>query len=171
MTGDFSFIEENMDIYCEYMDHISGQILRNEENLPDKQVFSGDISKPSLYIHWLCVIYRGFKDIYGHLVDSLPDRAEKYSMPLKLFEESLNKKIYDSLIEIDKDTIFIPHTLSEDDTTWFDPITQTRIGSYWNLCIHLCAYFWYNSLWFICCFKKIQLHEKLRNMAFRSASF
>lgn len=135
ITGDFSFIEENKETYFEYLDYLEVQILKNPDNLPDRQVFSGDISEPSLYVHWLCVIYRGFKDMYHLFLDYYPQRTKKYGEAFKAFEKSLFKRIRESIIEIDKDTAFIPHTLSENDMGFFDPITKTRIGSYWNLCI------------------------------------
>lgn len=136
LFDDISFVIQNKEHYYRYLDSISDQITKNNDDLLDREVFSGDISEPALYTHSLCVVYRGYHDVIKRLIECGEEKAKQYLGTLDSFKKALYEKIHSSVINIDQDTAFLPHELSGSVNTWFDPITGTRLGSYWNLCIH-----------------------------------
>ncbi len=136
MTRDTSLVEKNIQKYEQMIENIKEQIDQSDIGLLSKQHFSGDISDPSYYFHHQAVVWKGLNDM-AFVFDSMGEKklntiCLEYASKLK---DALTKAVEKSEVELEDGTLFIPSELLGNQTKVFDPITETRHGSYWNLCI------------------------------------
>lgn len=135
LHNDYSFILEHREAYYKILDILCAQINKNENHLLNPEAPCGDLNEPALYTPTLCVAWRGMTDVVQILMECNDKKAHSYLAPLRLFTEALKKGIDESVIEIDDDTVFLPKNLYPENRGWFDPITDTKLGTYWNLTI------------------------------------
>ena len=144
-THDDSFIRDHIDIYRSYMRDFQQQMDADPYGLLTPQRFSGDIPQPGHYVFHLAPVWRGLRDM-GRLLERMgyeQDGVEFMAAADKL-HANLTTAVTVSQRRLSDGTLFVPAHLYQPETVVFDPVCETRLGSYWNLCISyaLCTGFW-----------------------------
>ncbi|HHW32279.1 MAG TPA: hypothetical protein GXX20_11525 [Clostridiaceae bacterium] len=134
LTKDASLINANKNTLVSYMQDMKEQITADPYNLLEKQRYSGDIPDYDYNFHHQAVAWRGMRDlseIFRILGDN--DLYETYSAEANILKTALLNAVDQSKAELEDGAIFVPTRLLNTNAQPYDPITETRIGSYWNL--------------------------------------
>jgi hypothetical protein len=144
-TRDDAFIRERVDIYRSYMRDFQNQMAADSYGLLTPQRFSGDIPTALHYIHHQAPAWRGMRDM-AHLLGKLgyAQDAAEFGGSAKKLHANLTKAMKDAQRRLPDGSLFVPTELCRPETTVFDPVCDTKLGSYWNLCMSyaLCTGFW-----------------------------
>lgn len=144
ITRDPTLIRKHTTTYVKYLDRFKEQMQDDPHGLLRKERFSGDIPEPSYCIFHQAVCWRGIRDltrVWKILGETeLHDRYAPLAAQLKT---TLLKAVEQSSRRMADGSLFVHYSLLEPADP-FDPITETRLGSYWNLCM---PYAFASGLW------------------------
>lgn len=133
LTEDRAFINSQKKRYDEFIHEMSKQMGQDQNGLLKKEPYSGDIATAGYYLHQQAVCWRGLRDM-ARVYQKLGYSAESeacFDVASRL-RKSLNAAIAKSQTEMDDGTLFVPTELLSDRRP-YDPVTQTKLGTYWNL--------------------------------------
>ncbi|MBB4664073.1 hypothetical protein [Conexibacter arvalis] len=132
LTGDTAFIRANTPTYASLMDTMASQLAADPNGILPREGASGDITASLYGTHAQAVGWRGMRDmaLVWRLIGESA-LAARYEPIAESFRRSLRAAIDSSKRSVGSAT-FVPHDLLGGHVA-FDPITATRIGSYWNL--------------------------------------
>ncbi|MEW5980540.1 MAG: hypothetical protein AB1898_32545 [Acidobacteriota bacterium] len=133
LTRDRSFIEANKRSYDFYLEEMSKEIAEDPNGLLKKEPYSGDISAAGYYLHQQAVCWRGMRDM-AMLYRELGYRSEgdRYWKLAQRFKRAMDTAVGKSQSELSDGTLFVPTELLSD-VLPYDPVTATKLGTYWNL--------------------------------------
>lgn len=132
LTGDTAFIRANTTTYASLMDTMATQIAADPNGILPKEFEGGDIPTRIYGTHTQTVGWRGMRDMA--LVWSLIGEtalATRYQPIAETFRRNLVAAINSSKVAVGSAS-FVPHDLLSGELP-FDPVTATKVGSYWNL--------------------------------------
>ena len=132
LTGDTAFIRANTTTYAGLMDTMATQIAADPNGILPKEYEGGDIPTRIYGTHTQTVGWRGMRDMA--LVWSLIGEtalAARYQPIAETFRRNLVAAINSSKVAVGSAS-FVPHDLLSGELP-FDPVTATKVGSYWNL--------------------------------------
>jgi hypothetical protein len=135
LGGDAAFVRRHTPAYAAYARDFAARRAANPDGLLDRQRYSSDVTEPVYGLHHQARAWRGLRDmasVWG-LVGS--DRlADRYRTEARSFAKALRAAIARSATRVSSSETFVPVSLLADPPVepW-DPVTATRLGSYWNL--------------------------------------
>ncbi|MHB8994353.1 MAG: LamG domain-containing protein [Armatimonadota bacterium] len=135
LTRDADFINRNTAQYRQMCQALAEQMAKDPHGLLEKQRHCGDIPEAGYCTFHLMVCWRGMRDmaqvwkLTGHSAES--QETEATAARLK---SAIQKALDKSVAWLPDGSLFVPNTLLDQHTP-FEPITATRLGSYWNLCM------------------------------------
>lgn len=144
LTRDRNFITKHLDAYVAICEALRAQIEADPNGLLLKQRHCGDIPTVAYTVFHQAVCWRGLRDmatVFGKI--GRQDLHEQYAPLAARFRASLLDATMRCATELPGGELFIPSMLFNDDPV-YTPITETRIGSYWNLCM---PYAFSSGLW------------------------
>jgi hypothetical protein len=132
VTHDGKLVRDTRDLWQPEIDHIVNSLDPKSGLLP-REKYCSDIDTPVISINANANCWRGLRDM-GLVLADLGEKEEAEKLAkiaadyrktiLAIIEKSLDRHV---------DPPFLPIALGEEDV--HDPITATRLGSYWNLVI------------------------------------
>lgn len=130
ITRDDAFIRATEPKWKQAADFIVAN--RDQNGLALKDRFAGDIDRPVYGLHSNAACWRGLRDIAMVLADmGRGDEANRYAVVADAYQKAILKAVEHSERR-DTTPPFIPIALFENDEP-YDPLTATRLGSYYNL--------------------------------------
>jgi hypothetical protein len=137
LSGDGAFIRRHTRDYAALAAALAARRAANRDGsgLLDRQRYGSDIHEPVLGLHQQTRAWRGLRDmsfVWGLLGS---DRlASRYRAEARSLAKALRTAIARSAVEVSPVETFVPVALLADprEAPW-DPVTATRLGSYWNL--------------------------------------
>ncbi len=133
LTEDRTFIDSHKKQYDEFIQEMSKQMGEDPNGLLKKEPYSGDIATAGYYLHQQAVCWRGLRDMarvyqkLGYATD-----GEACFDAASRLRKSLNVAIAKSRAEMGDGTLFVPTDMLSDQRP-YDPVTQTKLGTYWNM--------------------------------------
>jgi hypothetical protein len=132
VTRDAELVRETRDLWQPEIDHIVNSIDPKTGLLP-REKYCSDIDTPVISINANAICWRGLRDMGLVLADmGEKEEAEKLQKTAADFRETIIATI-EKALDRSVDPPFLPIALGEEEA--HDPITGTRLGSYWNLVI------------------------------------
>jgi hypothetical protein len=145
LSRDDDFIAEHAAQYEEIIEELHRQMQVDPHGLLKKQVHCGDIPTVSYCTFHQSVCWRGLRDMARiWTLTGRRERGAEFEVMAASLRDALLKAVSASEQRLPDKCLFIPSMLLEDDNTLYSPITETRIGSYWNLCM---PYAFATGLW------------------------
>ena len=136
LTRDSAFIGANTDEYVSICGALAQQIESDPNGLLHKQRQCGDIADVGYFTWHQAVCWRGLRDMAEvWRAVGRDDLAQKFRPVADRFREALLRAIEQSQSKLPDGSLFIPRRLLEPTPEVFDPVTDTKLGSYWNLCM------------------------------------
>ncbi|MBT3375588.1 MAG: LamG domain-containing protein [Lentisphaerae bacterium] len=135
LTGDAEFIRTNAAAHLGMVQRLAEQVAGDPRGLLEPQRMCGDQSYRSYAVFHLTVCWRGMRDL-RHIWQELGMEetvAACGSADVRL-RRALDVAIRENTTVLPDGSVFIPNRLYEKIPV-FSPITATRDGSYWNLCM------------------------------------
>ncbi len=145
LTRDAAFIEEHAEYYASLCDELKTQMEADPNGLLERQRHCGDIAEVSYCTFHQAVCWRGLRDMAD--VWKLVGRADlhaRYAPVAANLKHALYSAIAQSQQTLPDNTLFVPSMLLEEEQEIYDPVTATRMGGYWNLCM---PYAFASGLW------------------------
>ncbi len=136
MTGDREIIDKYREKYVNYMAEYQTQMnTPGYDGVLKKEDFSFDISTQLIYLHHQTPSWRGMRDM-SFLLNSFGDtEGGKYLMVADTLKSRLTNFLNKSTTVLPDGSIFIPTEVGTGKKSEpYSAITETRWGSYWNLC-------------------------------------
>jgi len=136
LTRDRAFIEENTDKYAGICDALLRQMDKDPNGLLEKQRHCGDIPDIAYCTFHQTVCWRGLRDmaeVWG--LTGRQDLREKYRAAADKLRDAITHALEKSQSTLSDGTLFVPSILLDNKKEVYDPVTKTRMGSYWNLCM------------------------------------
>jgi hypothetical protein len=132
VTHDAELIRETRDLWQREVDHIVKSRDKTTGLLP-REKYCSDIETPVISINANANCWRGLRDM-AIVLKEVGDieQAEKLQKIAADYREDILATI-DQAIDRSVDPPFLPIALGEESV--HDPITATRLGSYWNLVV------------------------------------
>lgn len=133
LTRDSGFIEEHTAAYVALCEEFRRQMAEDEYGLLLKQRQCGDIPEVAHYIFHQTVGWQGLRDMAE--VWKAVGRQELYDQYRPLADElkaRIDAGMAGAVSEMDNGSLFVPRALHTGEQP-YDAITETRVGSYWNL--------------------------------------
>ncbi len=145
LTRDQAFIQAHTAEYRTFCEELKQQIAEDPHGILKKQRHCGDISTQAYCTFHQAVSWRGMRDM-AEVWKATGEAAlgQEYGALAASFREALLKASASSSKTLPDGTLFVPSMLLEEKEPVYDPITETRIGSYWNLCM---PYAFASGLW------------------------
>jgi hypothetical protein len=137
LTGDAAFIREHSPTYVRYARDFATRRAANPDGsgLLDAQRYSSDLTEAVYGLHHQSRAWRGLRDmayVWGLVGSNW--LATKYRAEARSFGSSLRAAIVGSATVVSDRETFVPVSLlAEPREAPWDPVTETREGSYWNL--------------------------------------
>jgi len=133
-TRDDAFVREHAETYRTFMRDFQQQMANDPRGLLTPQRFSGDIPEAEYNTFHLAHAWRGMRDMarifarldYAQDAAEFEPAAEKLRVNLTTAVTASQRRLLDG-------TLFLPWHLYQPETTIYDPVCATRLGSYWNL--------------------------------------
>jgi hypothetical protein len=135
LTGDRSFIEEHSPVYAQLCQGLAEQVASDPHGLLHKQRHCGDIPAKSYCTFHQTVCWRGLRDlaeIWRRC--GREEEANRFAPVAASLRTAIRKAVEAGSTRLPDGSLFVPTVLYER-TPVFSPITATRLGSYWNLCM------------------------------------
>jgi hypothetical protein len=134
-SGDASFLRKHTPTYAGYARDFASRRAMNPAGLLDRQRYSGDIGEHVYGFQHQSRAWRGLRDM-GY-VWGLVGRhrlAERYRAEARSFARDVRAAIAASSTKVSRRETFVPAALlaTPREALW-DPVTATRLGSYWNV--------------------------------------
>lgn len=132
LTKDKAFVENNRPYFNDWLEKTYLRMQSDPHHLPGKSP-QGDIKEQRYYTYAFTCIWRGLMDM-GYVYSKLGyPEAERFIQVADELREAFLREYNKAKVEMADGTIFYPNVLVEDVPQPYDPITATRLGSYWNL--------------------------------------
>lgn len=136
LTRDNNFIQANTGEYVEMCDALAVQIETDPNGMLHKQRQCGDIADVGYFPWHQTVCWRGLRDVAEvWRACGRDDLANKYRPIAERLQDAIANAVEKSQTTLPDGSIFVPRRLLEPVPEVFDPITDTKLGSYWNLCM------------------------------------
>jgi len=133
LTRDAAFIEEHTDAYVALCEEFRRQMAEDPYGLLLKQRQCGDIPEVAHYIFHQTVGWRGLRDmaeVWRQI--GRKDLYEQYRPLAEQLKEAIDKGMATATTDMPDGALFIPRAVYTGEQP-YRAITETRIGSYWNL--------------------------------------
>ncbi|MCX5770772.1 MAG: hypothetical protein NTZ09_10935, partial [Candidatus Hydrogenedentes bacterium] len=145
LTRDTDFIQKLTPQYEEICRTLKAQMEKDPNGLLERQRHCGDIETVSYCTFHQSVCWRGMRDI-AHIwnLTGRDDLASEFAPAAESLRKAILKAVDASSTRLPDGTLFVPSMLLEPSEPVYAPITETRIGSYWNLCM---PYAFATGLW------------------------
>jgi hypothetical protein len=137
LSGDAEFLRQHTPTYSGYARDFASRRAANPDGsgLLDRQRYSGDINERVYGLHHQSRAWRGLRDMaYVWGLVGRSELARRNRAEAKLFARSLRAAITRSMTTVSARETFVPASLlaTPREAPW-DPVTATRLGSYWNV--------------------------------------
>ncbi|MCC6696680.1 MAG: LamG domain-containing protein [Candidatus Hydrogenedentes bacterium] len=135
LTCDKAFIERNTPAYEAFCEEFRRQIEADPNGLLQKERQCGDIPQVSYFVWHQTLGWRGMRDmavIWKEI--GRDDLYDRYYPVANGLQQAIAQAMKVSQKDMPDGTLFIPRMLLED-APIEAPVTETRLGSYWNLCM------------------------------------
>jgi len=135
LTRDREFIERLTPKYEAFCEEFRRQIEADPNGLLQKERQCGDIPQVSYFVWHQVLGWRGMRDlaiIWKEI--GREDLYDRYFPVAQGLKEAIARAMATSQVDMPDGTLFIPRMLLEDAPVEA-PVTATRLGSYWNLCM------------------------------------
>lgn len=136
MSGDSAFIHQHREKFMSYLVDFEKQMNASANGVLNAEAFSGDIAEKLVYLHHQGVAWRGMRDM-AYILKSLGDvsTGEKYLGLADSLKHRLLTALNESKTILPDSSIFLPTELfTKKKPLAYPRITETKYGSYWNLC-------------------------------------
>jgi hypothetical protein len=166
LSGDRAFLRRNTPTYSGYARDFSSRRAASANGLLDRQRYSGDITARVYGLHHQSRAWRGLRDMaYVWGLVGRKDLATRYQAEARAFASALRTAIARSTTRVSPHETFVPIDLlaTPREKPW-DPVTATRLGSYWNV---VAPYAWASGIFP----RESQLARKVFEYAGRRGSF
>lgn len=133
LTHDAEFINRHTAEYRRLCQEFAAQMAKDPHGLLEKQVHCGDIAEVAYCPFHLTVCWRGMRDmaqvwaLTGHTAES--ELAKNTAARLRA---AVQKALDQSTTWLADGSFYVPSVLLQKQAP-FQPITKSRMGSYWNL--------------------------------------
>jgi hypothetical protein len=135
LTRDGAFIERLTPKYEAFCEEFRQQIEKDPNGLLQKERQCGDIPQVSYFVWHQVLGWRGMRDLAEIWKEiGREDLYARYSPVAQGLKEAIARAMETSQVDMPDGTLFIPRMLLEDAPVE-TPVTETRLGSYWNLCM------------------------------------
>ena len=144
LTHDTQFIEDHTPAYRAICEAFVKQMEADPHGLLEPQRQCGDIPETGYFVWHQAVGWRGLRDMSK--VWKLTGRDElhqQYAPAARRLRRAILNALETCTTSLPDGSLFVPRMLF-DDSAPYDPITETRLGSYWNLCM---PYAFSSGLW------------------------
>ncbi len=133
LTRDAAFIKEHTPSYLAFCEDFRKQMEVDPHGLLRKERHCGDIPERAYCTFHQTVCWRGLRDMaeVWRLIGR-DDLHARYRPLADRLRRSLGEAVARSSTRMPDGSLFVPKTLL-DEAKPYDPITETRHGSYWNL--------------------------------------
>lgn len=135
LTKDYDFMSKWTNRFKTFFLDFEGQIKKDTFGLLTPQPLSSDISTEEYYTYQQAVAWRGWRDIATILKDLNLYNSDTTKIAVQQFRKNLLLAINSSKSTIDDGALFIPSILHAKKKEIYSPISETKLGSYWNLCM------------------------------------
>jgi len=135
LSGAAAFLRRHTPTYARYARDFASRRAANPDGVLDKQRYSGDINERVYGLHHQSRAWRGLRDIaYVWGLVGQKQLAARYRAEARSFARSLRAAIARSSTRFSARETFVPASLlsTPREVPW-DPVTGTRLGSYWNV--------------------------------------
>ena len=135
LTRDQAFIERNTPAYETFCEEFRRQIAADPHGLLQKERQCGDIPQVSYFVWHQMLGWRGMRDLAVIWKEiGRADLYERYFPVAQGLKEAIAQAMTSSQKDMSDGTLFIPRMMLEE-APIEAPVTETRLGSYWNLCM------------------------------------
>lgn len=146
LTRDAEYFAKHTPEYAAICEQLAAQIEKDPNGILIKQRHCGDIPTIAYCTFHQTVCWRGMRDmvqVWKALGND--ELANRFGPVVEAFGRSLRDVVAKSSTVLPDGSLFVPSMLLEPgESKPYDPITETRIGSYWNLCM---PYAFASGLW------------------------
>lgn len=136
ISRDTTFITDHKTRFLDFLHDFESQMRHSENGVLTEEAFSGDIAEKMVYLHHQAVAWRGMRDM-AHILKSLGDteNGNKFLSLAQQLKSRLKEGVRHSATALPDGSIFIPTELfTKEKPAPYPHITDTKYGSYWNLC-------------------------------------
>lgn len=136
LDGDRQLLDDALATHRTYVQRLRVQQQADPNGLLTPQTYSGDIPDKVYALHHIAVVWRGVRDMaqvwneLGH--QAAASEAQQLADDLGV---ALNAAVQSSWERLGDGALFVPERLLAD-VSPYDPITDTKFGSYYNLVAH-----------------------------------
>ncbi|MCL4691624.1 MAG: hypothetical protein KJ060_03835 [Candidatus Hydrogenedentes bacterium] len=135
LTRDRAFIERLTPQYEAFCEEFRQQFAADPNGLLQKERQCGDIPQVSYFVWHQVLGWRGMRDMAMVWRDiGREDLHDRYAPVAQDLNAAIGRAMAESQVAMPDGTLFIPRMLLEDAPVEA-PVTETRLGSYWNLCM------------------------------------
>lgn len=135
LTRDADFIADHTEAFVEICEIFKQQMAEDEYGLLTKQRQCGDIPEVAHYIFHQTVGWQGIRDMAEvWKAVGRTDLYERYRPLADQLKSAIDKGMTEAVTEMKDGSLFVPRALHTGELP-YSSITETRIGSYWNLVI------------------------------------
>jgi hypothetical protein len=135
LSGDAGFLRRHTPTYAAYARDFASRRAASPNGLLDRQRYSGDITERVYGLHHQSRAWRGLRDMaYVWGLVGRSELAAGYGAEARTFASALRAAIARSATRVSARETFVPAALltTPREAPW-DPVTATRLGSYWNV--------------------------------------
>jgi hypothetical protein len=135
LSSDAAFLRRHTATYAGYARDFASRRAANRHGLLDRQRYSGDITERVYGLHHQSRAWRGLRDMaYVWGLVGRRELAMTYRAEARSFARALRSAIARSSTRVSARETFVPASLlaMSQEGPW-DPVTATRLGSYWNV--------------------------------------
>lgn len=136
ISKDSAFIRQHLPKFTGYLEDFEKQMKASAHGVLNAEAFSGDIAEKLVYLHHQAVAWRGMRDM-AYLIKSLGSTStgDKYIDLADSLRSRLLTALNESKTILPDSSIFLPTELfTKKKPVAYPRITETKYGSYWNLC-------------------------------------
>lgn len=141
VSKDTAFMLDQKERLISYMEDFKTQMDRSDHGVLSAESFSGDISEKLVYLHQQAVAWRGMRDIaYIFKTMGSPSVGDQYLAIADSLRNRLLAGLDKSKTVLPDHSLFLPTELfTSKKPEPYSKITETKYGSYWNLCFPYAA--------------------------------
>lgn len=135
LTADHAWLAENRPLVRRWIEAMHDVIANDQRGLLGK-TRAGDIHTHCYYSNHQAIGWRGLRDMAALCADQgWDDDARAAADAAEALRAAFLKTLNATKVDMPDGTLFFPKVLKDSPATPYDPITATRLGSYWNLSI------------------------------------
>ena len=135
LTADHAWLAVNRPLVKHWIDGMRDVMPNDPRGLLGK-TRAGDIHTHCYYSNHQAIGWRGLRDMAALCADQgWDDDAQAAADAAESLRSAFLKTFNATRVDMPDGTLFFPKVLKDSPATPYDPITATRLGSYWNLSI------------------------------------